>query len=135
MDNKAYGSETQDLLREMAEVQRRSQRLSRITTAVIILMAAALIVSLVILVPRLTATLDHARSTLNDTQQIIQRISTSLDNLDSIGEKLNGLSDTGVENLENLLETLNAINLDALTESIEQFNSVIEGLSNFRLFG
>ena len=134
MDNQSNTS-TQELLREMATLQRRSRYLSWVTTAAIVIMAAALIISLVLVVPKLTAALDHARSTLDDTQQIIQRISTSLDDLDSISEQLEGLTGEGTEKLEKLLDVINTLDLDALTTSIQSFNSVLEGLSNFRLFG
>ena len=135
MDKKTNEADTLELLREMAAAQRRSVLLGRITTAVIILMAAALIVSLVLLVPKLMSTLDHARSTLGDTQQIIQRISTSLDELDRVGENLEKLTGEGSENLEKLLDTLGTIDLDALTSSIQSFNSVLERLASFSLFG
>ena len=134
MDNRD-NRDLQGLLQQMAAVQRRSQRLSLIITVVVALMAAALILSVVLLVPKLAATLDYARSTLSDTQQVIQRINTSLDDLDSVGESLTGLTETGSENLGKLIDTINTIDLDALTDAIQRFNSMLEGLSNFRLFG
>jgi predicted PurR-regulated permease PerM len=134
MDYQSNAS-TQELLCEMAALQRRNRYLSLVTTTAIVIMAAALIISLVLVVPKLTTALDHARSTLDDTQQIIQRISTSLDNLDSIGEQLEGLTGEGAEKLEKLLDVINTVDLEALTTSIQRFNSVIEGFSNFSLFG
>ena len=135
MDNQSNGASTQELLREMAALQRRSRYLSWVTTAAIVIMAAAMIVSLALVVPKLTAALDHAHSTLDDTQQIIQRISGSLDNLDSVSEQLEGLTGEGAEKLEKLIDTFNTVDLDALTASIQSFNNVLESLSNFRLFG
>jgi len=134
MDNKSNDS-TFELLRKMAAVQRRSERLSLIMTFVFIVMAAALIFCLLFLVPKLSAVLDTAYSTLGDTQQIIQRLGTSLDNLDDVGEKLEGLTGEGGENLEKLVNTLNTLDLDAFTEAIQNFNGVLERLANFRLFG
>jgi len=135
MDNRSDGKSMQELVEQMAAVQRRSQTLSLIITVVIVMMAAALIVSLALVVPKLTAALDNAHTTLSDTQAIIQRISTSLDSLDSIGENLNGLTGDGAEKLGKLIDSLSAIDVDALTASIQRFNSLLEGLSNFRLFG
>lgn len=135
MDKKTEEQNLQDLLRSMAEVQRRNQRLSVIATAAILVFAAALLVSLALVVPKLSATLTHARSTLGDSQQIIQRINASLDQLDTIGEKLDGLTGDGAENLGKLIDTVNALDLDALTESIQSFKGVLERLTNFRLFG
>lgn len=135
MDNRTDEKSMQELVKQMAAVQQRSQTLSLIITVVIVVMAAALIVSLAVVVPKITATLDHARTTLTDTQAVIQRISSSLDNLDSIGENLNGLSGEGAEKLGKLIDTLNTLDADALTASIQRFNSLLEGLSNFKLFG
>lgn len=134
MDNKTNDN-TYELLRKMAAVQRRSERLSLIITLGVLVMAAALIFGLLFLVPKLSAVLDTAYATLGDTQQIIQRINVSLDNLDNVGEKLNGLTGEGGENLEHLINTLNTLDLNALTEAIQSFNSVLERLANFRLFG
>ena len=135
MENQSSEASAQELLREMAALQRRSRYLSWITTAAIVIMAAVLLVSLLIVVPKLTAALDHARSTLDDTQQIIQRISGSLESLDSISGNLEKLTGEGAENLEKLINTFNTIDFDALTSSIQSFNHVLEGLANFRLFG
>ena len=41
----------------------------------------------------------------------------------------------GAEKLEKLLDVINTVDLEALTASIQRFNSVIEGFSNFSLFG
>ena len=131
MDNRTDEKSMQELVEQMAAVQRRSQTLSMVITV----MAAALIVSLAVVVPKISATLDHARTTLADTQAVIQRVSTSLDNLDSIGENLNGLSGEGAEKLGKLIDTLSTIDVDALTASIQRFNGLLEGLSNFKLFG
>lgn len=87
MDNKT-NENTFELLRKMAAVQRRSERMSTILTIVVLVMAAALVFSLIFLVPKLSTVLDTAYATLGDTQQIIQRINVSLDSLDSVGEKL-----------------------------------------------
>ena len=134
MDNKTNDN-TFELLRKMAAVQRRSERLTLIITLVTLVMAASLVFGLLFLVPKLSAVLDTAYNTLGDTQQIIQRLNTSLDNLDSVGKTLGGLTGEGSENLEKLINTLNTLDLDAFTEAIQNFNSVLERLSNFRLFG
>ena len=98
-------------------------------------MAVVLLVSLILIVPKLMGTLDQAHTTLGDLQQTIQHLNASLDTLDGLGENLKTFSDESTETLNKLLNTLNAVDLDALTRSIQGFNSVIEGLSNFRLFG
>ena len=113
MDNKTNDN-TFELLRKMAAVQRRSERLTLIITLVTLVMAAALIFGLLFLVPKLSAVLDTAYSTLGT---------------------LGGLTGEGSENLEKLINTLNTLDLDAFTEAIQNFNSVLERLSNFRLFG
>ena len=40
-----------------------------------------------------------------------------------------------MEKLGKLIDTLSTIDADALTASIQRFNSLLEGLSNFKLFG
>ena len=134
-NNQPADKDTAALLRESAARQRQNARLGRIAAAVGIVLAVALLVSLIVIVPKLTGTLNQAHAALNGTQQTIQRINASLDTLDGLGENLKTFSDESTETLNKLLNTLNAIDLDALTRSIQGFNSVLEGLSNFRLFG
>ena len=123
------------LLQEIAVLQRRNVRIGRIATVTVILLAAALLICLAVLVPKFTDTLEQAHSTLGDMQQMVQRINTSLDALDAVGENLMGITGEGTENLQKLIDTLSAVDVDALTRSIERFNSVLGGLSNFKLFG
>ncbi len=134
-NNHLENKDTAALLREIAAAQRQNARITRIAAAAIIVLAAVLLVSLVLIVPKLTGTLNQAHAALNGTQQTIQRINASLDTLDGLGENLKSFSDEGAETLNKLLDTLNTVDLDALTRSIQSFNSVLEGLSNFRLFG
>ena len=134
MDNKPNDN-TFELLRKMAAVQCRSERLTLIITLVTIVMAAALIFGLLFLAPKLSAVLDTAYNTLGDTQQIIQRLNTSLDTLDSVGETLEGLTGEGSENLEKLINTLNTLELDALTEAIQIINVVCHRHANLMFFG
>ena len=134
MDNKPNDN-TFELLRKMAAVQRRSERPTLVITLVLLVIAAVLIFELLFLVPKISAVLDTAYNTLGDTQLIIQRLSTSLDTLDVVGKKLEGLTGEGGENLEKLINTLNTLDLDAFTEAIQSFNGVLDRLANFRLFG
>lgn len=136
MDNNyPENKDTAALLREIAATQRQNARITRIAAVSVIVLAAVLLVSLVLIVPKLTGTLNQAHAALNGTQQTIQRINASLDTLDGLGENLKSFSDESTETLNKLLNTLNTVDLDALTRSIQSFNSVLEGLSNFRLFG
>ena len=135
MDNRTDEKSTQELLRRMAAVQRRDHKLSVISTIAVLILAAALILSLALVVPKLMDALDTARVTLSETQQVIGRVSTSLDELDSVGQKLGGLTGEGAENLAKLIETLNTVDVNAFTEAIQSFNGLLSGLQNFRLFG
>ena len=135
MDHQFENRDAAQLLREIAAAQQRNVRVVRIAAILVILLTAALLASLLYFVPKLADTLEQAHSTLGDTQQLIQRINTSLENLDDVGENLRGFSENGTQALNRLLDTLNAIDLDALSRSVQRFNSVLEGLSNFRLFG
>ena len=134
-NNRLESKDTAALLREIAAIQRQNARIGRIAVAAGIVLAVVLLVSLILIVPKLMGTLDQAHTTLGDLQQTIQHLNASLDTLDGLGENLKTFSDESTETLNKLLNTLNAVDLDALTRSNQGFNSVIEGLSNFRLFG
>ena len=134
MDNFTPENDTQRLLCEMADVQRRGQTLTWVATAALVLLALALIVSLVILVPRVTAALDNAQATMDATHQVIGRITESLDTLDSVGKSLEKFTGEGSENLQKLIDAFDGLDVDALAESIQSINGFLDSIANFRLF-
>ena len=135
MDRDLKNMDEKALLRELVITERRNLSISRISAAAAILLAAALVIALIVLVPRLSETLTLARSTIDATQQMVQRINGALDTLDELSANVTSFTSENAETLNRLTELFNQIDLKGLTESIQKFNAVAEHLANFRLFG
>lgn len=135
MNRDLKNMDEKELLRELVIAQRRDLRISRISAAAALVLAVALVVSLVLLVPRLSETLSLARGTIDATQQMVQRINGSLDVLDEVSGNITAFTSENAQTLNNLTELFRQVDLNGLTEAIQKFNAVAEHLANFRLFG
>jgi len=125
-------TEEAELLQKIMDAQQRS---ARITAIAVVVLVAALVVSLMVLVPSFLNTMNEAHVTMENTQELIRRANTSLEKLDSMAENVDGIVREGGENMGRVIEVLDAIDLEALSNSIRKFSQVIDSLSNFKLFG
>ena len=136
MDKDLRNMEEKELLQELVMAQRQGLRLRRVGTAAVVILAIALVVCLVILLPRVSQTLRLADSALDAAQQAAQHLNSSLDTLDAAGAELSKFTDGNTETLGSFFELLGQIDLQGMTESIQKFNELAERLSSgFRLFG
>jgi uncharacterized protein YoxC len=136
MDKDLRNMEEKELLQELVMAQRQTLRLSRIRTAAVVILAIALVVCLVILVPRVSQTLRLTESAFDTMQQTAQHLNSSLDALDAAGTELSKFTSENTETLGRFFELLGQIDLQGMTESIQKFNELAERLSSgFRLFG
>ena len=136
MDKDLRNMEEKELLQELVMAQRQGLRLRRVGTAAVVILAIALVVCLVILVPRVFQTLRLTESAFDTVQQAAQHLNSSLEALDAAGAELSKFTDGNAETLGRFFELLGQIDLQGMTESIQQFNALAERLSSgFRLFG
>ena len=135
MDKKNEAAETEVLLRQLAATQKRVERSSLVTAIAVIILAAAVIVSLAVLVPPALNAVNEARVTMQNTQELIRQAGSSLEKLDTMTESVNAVMKEGGENVSRIAEALNSTDLTALGGAIQKLNGLVESLSNFRLFG
>ena len=135
MEKKNEAAEAEVLLRQMAATQKRAERSSLVTAIAVIILAAAVIVSLAVLVPPALNAVNEARVTMQSTQELVRQAGSSLEKLDSMTESVNAVMREGGENVSRIAEALNSSDLTALGGAIQKLNGLVESLSNFRLFG
>ena len=135
MEKKNEAAEAEALLRQMAATQKRAERSSLVTAIAVIILAAAVIVSLAVLVPPALNAVNEARVTMQNTQELVRQAGSSLEKLDSMTESVNAVMKEGGENVSRIAEALNNSDLSALGGAIQKLNGIVESLSNFRLFG
>jgi len=135
MEKKNEAAEAEVLLRQMAATQKRAERSSLVTAIAVIILAAAVIVSLAVLVPPALNAVNEARATMQSTQELVRQAGSSLEKLDSMTESVNAVMKEGGENVSRIADALNSTDLTALGGAIQKLNGLVESLSNFRLFG
>ena len=135
MENKTEEMSTEALLRQIAETQQRDAHSSRITAIAVLVLTAALIISLLVMVPAFMRTMNEAKTTMENTQELIRQANVSLEKLNSVTESIDAVVSNSSESVGRLTQVLDAVDLEGLAESIQKFNSVIDSLSNFKLFG
>ena len=83
-----------------------------------------LLVSVAVLVPKVTATLDNANVAL-------EQISYTAQQMDGVLTSVEGLVENSSEGVTKALENMNSIDFEKLNGSIEDFNNVVSPLSSF----
>ena len=99
----------QDMLEELLTVQRASARRSLIITVAVVILAVGLLAAVCILVPRLTAVLDHMETTLNNINTWVEA------NNDAASDAL---------------QKMNELDIDALNQAINDLADVVRPLAN-----
>ena len=135
MDNKTEEMSTEALLRQIAETQQRDAHSSRITAIAVLVLAAALIISLLVMAPTFMRTMNEAKTTMENTQELIRQANVSLEKLNSMAESIDTIVTDGSQNMGRVMQVLDAVDLEGLAASIQKLNAVIDSLSNFKLFG
>jgi predicted PurR-regulated permease PerM len=104
-----------ELLQELVVIQRRNNLMKMVAYTMAICFLAAFIIAIVIVVPRLMASLDELTVTMNNINDLSAEVSRSLKNADSA------------------LQNIDAIDFESLNKAIKDFAAVIQPLAN--LFG
>ena len=135
MDKKTEDMEILALLEQVAAAKKRDVLTSRITAIAVVVLAAALLICLALTVPKLVDTIEEAHTTLEQTQELIQRANTSLDSLDKMTESIGGVIETSTEKIDQMTAIINSVDLEAFSGAVQKLSSVLDSLSGFRLFG
>ncbi len=134
MDRKTEDTEIRALLEQLVEDKRRDVRTGRIIAIAAVVLAVTLLIGLALTVPGLVKTIEEAHTTLEQTQELIQRANTSLDAFDKMTESISGVVDAGTEKLDQVTAIINSVDLEAFSSAVQKLGSVLEGLSGLRLF-
>ena len=135
MDKKTEDMEILALLEQVVAAKKRDVLTSRITSIAVVVLAAALLISLALTVPKLMNTIEEAHTTLEQTQELIQRANTSLDSLDRMTESIGSVVETSTEKFDQITAIINSVDLEAFSGAVQKLGSVLDSLSGFRLFG
>ena len=115
--------QTQTAEELQAQLLRKMHSMDLIRTAACVLVAVVVLVSAVVVLPRANSILTNADNTVNELSAVV-------DELTRVGSE--SLTGATVE-LIKTMQQLQSIDFEALSESIENLNTVSEGMA--KLFG
>ena len=126
----------QDTLQAILAEAKKEAAWSRITALIMGGMLAVVLVAALILVPRMTATLNQVNATLTDAQTIIARATEELESLSGTMADVKTMTASITATSTSMKERLDAVDLEALNEAITGLKTAVEPLANFaRRFG
>ena len=106
----AMNSKDRESLAELLQEARKQSKLIRSLLLVNTILAAALIIALAVIIPKLTTAVSNTESVLADAQRLTKQAEASLDGIDELVENANTIlveNASGIsEALENLSEAI-----------------------------
>lgn len=90
-----------------------------------------LLVSVAVLIPQLTKTLNNANLALEQVSYTAEQIVSTAEQIDEVFAGVETLLEDSSEGVSQALDNMNSIDFDKLNKSIDDFNSVVSPLSSF----
>lgn len=113
--------DSRELLAQIARYQKKEVGHARLNTVVGVLVAAVLLVTLLVVLPRAVTVLDHM-------EQSLQEIDTFVESADRVVADNSGA-------VTDALGKLNGVDFDTLNEAIQDLSDAVKPLANFaRMF-
>lgn len=113
--------DSRELLAELARYQKKEVSHARLGTVVGILLMAALLVTLLVVLPRAVTLLNHMEQSLQEIDTFVEHADRVVsENTDAVGEALS---------------KVNGVDFDTLNQAIRDLSDAVRPLANFaRLF-
>ena len=136
------GDANENITADNREASGRNKQLFFIKLAGIsmVVIAAAIVISLMVLVPKAVATMNKANLLMGQAEEIMTKAETSLDDIDTMtgeiteaAQGINTLVDENAQALKDSMERIGSIDFEGLNSAIEDLHAVVEPLA--RLFG
>ena len=127
-----------DVLTELRDLTRKKLRLQYISTACIGGMLAVLIISVLVMVPRVSTTLAHinnvaakAEESLAKAQESIEQINDMTKSMEQASSNLNKLVDENGESLGAAIKSMTEVDYEGLNQAIKDLQDAIGPMANF----
>ena len=117
-----------ELLAKLLEESQKEVRFSRILAYTFIGILIVLVVTAALIVPRALNTLNEIDATISDARVVMDRASSSLDEISVMTESITKTSDVA-------FESLGKVDFDELNQAISDLRDAVEPMANFaRIF-
>lgn len=128
----------QQLLTELAENSKKQLFFARIYACSAFVIAAAVVICLLIIVPRFLSAVNRANEvmaeasdTITQAEEAINSITAMSNAISSMGENFDALITDNAENITAVMEKLDKVDFEGLNSAIKDLGDVVEPLANF----
>ena len=132
-----------EILEDLLNTQKKTLLYTRIASAAVVVFAAAVLVSILMVMPRVFRTMDNADRTLADIETLSGDAKKSLKEIDSLVDGAQGsianieklatdadkIIEDNAEALAGAMENISGVDFDALNTSIKNLEAVSERLN------
>lgn len=112
------------LLKDIQQQGKKRVFWSRLSACLLAVFVAAFTISVMIVVPKVTKTLDTANARLNGLETTISKLETALDSITDL------TNDTATS-LDEAMTHLNSVDFEGLNQAIEDLGNVVSPLASF----
>lgn len=121
----------QSIFAELLKEERKQVKLVRLLLLVNTVLATAVIIAFVIIIPRLTAIVSNTESTLADIQSLAGQAETALAGIDEMVENANAILVENASGMNEAIDNFNKVDFDSLNEAIRNLSEAVEPLAGF----
>ena len=107
MEKKNIEADPEVLLRQMAAAQKRGTQSSRVTAIAVLILAAAVIISLAVLVPAALRALDEVHVTMESAQELMRQANGSLEKFNGMTDSIETVMREGGQDMNRIADALN----------------------------
>lgn len=123
--------EQQEILLEIKNLTKKKLFWQKIGTCCIAAIAAIVLVTMVIVIPQLEATLNHINDTAIKAQDSLNEANTMITSITEASENFDSLVAKNGEGLTNAVESMSEIDFEGLNEAIKDLQDAIGPLAAF----
>ena len=123
--------EQQEILLEIKNLTKKMLFWQKIGTCCIAAIAAIVLVTMVIVIPQLEATLNHINDTAIKAQDSLNEANTMITSITEASENFDSLVAKNGEGLTNAVESMSEIDFEGLNEAIKDLQDAIGPLAAF----
>lgn len=105
-------------------LEEKNGRYLKVIMAASIVSAAVLLMSFVLIVPRMMKTMEQAQTTMEQVSQMAEQTQQIYDGVSSISESVKGVVADGISG-----SSLGSLDVDSLNQSIQELQSILEPLA------
>ena len=126
---KAGGPTETELLSELVKLQKKTAKRTGVVAFSMIVIAAVVLASAVLIVPKVMTTLMAAETTLEQATTLMGDVKNSLDGMNKMISNVDTVLTDNTEAMSDAIKKIGDIDIDGLNDSIKKLNGAVDGLN------